>query len=218
MQIGLSSIVGDGFGVGSFHLSEVASEPAGFPPYGTILSTGTEYLTLNWAYTDTSSGSGNFNWGSYPYYTKADGMGGYFLDFTSGMIYAVETASTNEVIEGTNDASYRIIYKGGYGVSDPLAGTWNECLRTDYLTGNSGSGTVYIDVLDNFGSVLGTYTIGSYSYLERGNGTCGTYNDYTYDYSSYPYGTYLTSWFDSSSGSTYEAYTDGAGGYYTVQL
>jgi hypothetical protein len=196
----------------------LAPSGGGFPPYGTILSTGTEYLTLNWAYTDPMSGTGNFNWGSYPYYTKADGAGGYFLDFTSGLVYAVEIATTNQVIEGTNDASFRILYKGGLGVNDPSAGTWSECLRTDYLTGNSGSGNAYVDVLDNYGAVVGTYQVGTYTYLERGNGTCGTYNDYTYDYSSYPYGTYLTSFYDSAYGATFEAYTDGAGGYYTVQI
>jgi hypothetical protein len=105
--------------------------------------------------------------------------------------------------------NYRIIYKGGSGFTNPLAGTWSECLRVDVATGNTGYGTVYVNINGT------NWNIGAFTSIERGNGTCGVYDDYTYDYD--PYGTEITSYFDSASGYTITFYCDGAGGYYETQ-
>lgn len=204
-------------GVSHSGIGRIVSSPSGGsgggenPPYGTILSTGIEPVTSSFTYADSPYSTGSFSWGSYPYYTRADGAGGSYLDFTTGYSLGTETATFNQVMnDDVLQVNSRIIYKGGSGFTDPSAGTWSECLRVDFLTGNSGMGYVYANI-------NGTdYQTGSYSYVERGNGTCGVYNDYTYDYSAYPYGTYLTTWYDFASSTTYDSYADGAGGYYDI--
>jgi len=185
-----------------------------FPPYGTLISTGTEPVTLNFTYAEDPYTTGSFQWGSFPYYTRADGAGGTYLDFSTGYSLGTETATFNQVVDDTvAQTNYRIIYKGGSGFTDPLAGTWSECLRMDYTTGNTGSGDTYVNINST------NYISGSYTSVERANGTCGVVNEYSYSYTSY--GTFIFdeySYYDSGNMVDVYAYYyhDGAGGYYVT--
>jgi hypothetical protein len=198
----------NGFG----NIVSFPSVPAGFPPYGTLISTGTEPVTLNFTYAEAPNTTGSFIWGSFPYYTRADGAGGTYLDFSTGYSLGTETATFNQVVDDAEgQINTRIIYKGGFGFTDPLAGTFSECFRLDYATGNTGNGYVTVDINGT------SYTTGTYNTVERGNGFCGVTNEYTYDYSSYPYGTFLVTVYDDGIGYYYDYYCDGAGGVYSVQ-
>ena len=83
MRIGLSSIVGDGFGSGVFVFGEILGEPPSFPPAGTILNTLTDQVY------PIAQGGGSFNFnGDYPnqqadVYEKANGSGGSYIDWTN---------------------------------------------------------------------------------------------------------------------------------------
>jgi hypothetical protein len=173
----------------------------GFPPYGTELGSGNEPRTLNWSYT-TGGRNGTFEWGYTPYIQRADGVGGSFLDYGT----TVKTTYGGYVIDDSEfEAFYRIIYRGY-----PYDNSWSECHRSGPTgSGNGGDLSIYI-----YGPNQ-SYVIGSFSSTEMHDGTCGTYNDTVNTW--FPYGTYITTWYDSSSGYTYDYYADGAGGYYDVQ-
>jgi hypothetical protein len=185
-----------------------------FPAYGTLISTGTEPVTLNFTYQEPPYTTGSFQWGWFPYYTRADGAGGTYLDFSTGYSNGTETATLNQVVDDTvAQTNYRIIYNGGFGFTYPAAGTYNECLREGVATGATGSGDTYVSI--NYTN----YISGSYTYVERGNGTCGLVNDYSYSYTSY--GTLIFSeysYYDSGNMVDVYAYYyhDGAGGYYVT--
>ena len=182
-----------------------------FPAYGTILSTGSESVTSSFTYAESPYTTGSFTWGSFPSYTRADGVGGSYLDSTTGYSLGTEAIAYNvSVNDNVNQVNTRIIYKGGSGFTEASAGTWSECLRSGVATGNSDNGSVTVTINGN------GYQTGSYSSVEYGNGVCGVYNTTTYDYSSYPYGTHLTTWYDNAASTTYDSYADGAGGYYDI--
>jgi hypothetical protein len=84
MQIGLSSIVGDGFGFGSFVFGEVPSG-GGVPSFGTYL-----YTEYSYPYAVSQGGAyyPNVDTINYPIETcdvdrVADGSGGSFIDWTT---------------------------------------------------------------------------------------------------------------------------------------
>jgi hypothetical protein len=206
-------------GVSHNGFGSIVSNPAtgggGNPPYGTILSTGSESMTSNFTYAEDPYSSGSFQWGSFPYYTRADGAGGTYLDFTTGYSLGTETATFNQVMDNTvAQTNYRIIYKGGSGFTNPLAGTWSECHRTGATgSGFGGDLELYISELST------TYKTGDYYTAEMYDGVCGTYNNTTNTY--YTYGTTITSvyaYYDSENMVDVYAYYyhDGAGGYYVT--
>ena len=197
----------NGFG----NIVSFPSVPAGFPPYGTILSTGSEPVTSSFTYGESPYTTGSFTWGSFPAYTRADGSGGSYLDLATGYSLGTETIAYNtSVNDDVNQVNTRIIYKGGYGFTEASAGTWSECLRYGVATGNFSSGNVTANI-------EGTdYATGYYTTYEYGNGTCGVYTDTTYDYSSYTYGTYFLTLWDNAAQLNYDYYYDGAGGYYSI--
>jgi hypothetical protein len=170
-------------------------------------------LTANFTYAESPNSTGYFVWGSFPAYTRADGAGGSYLDLETGT--RTETAVTNQVMDDTvAQTNYRIIYKGGYGYTDPLAGTWSECHRTGATgSGFGGDLELYISELTT------TYKSGDYYTAEMYDGVCGTYNNTTNTY--YTYGTSITSvysYYDTENMVDVYAYYwwDGAGGFYVT--
>ena len=188
---------------------------SGFPAYGTILSTGSEPVTSNFTYAESPNTTGQFIWGSFPAYTRADGAGGSYLDLTTGYSLGTETATFNQVMDDTvAQSDYRIIYKGGSGFTDPAAGTWSECHRAGTTgSGTSGNLELYISELST------TYQSGTYYTIEMYDGVCGVYNITVNNY--YAYGTSITSvysYYDSENMVDVYAYYwwDGAGGFYVT--
>ena len=183
-----------------------------FPAYGTILSTGSEPVTSSFTYTAESPyTTGSFTWGSFPAYTRADGVGGSYLDLTTGYSLGTETAVYNQVMDDiVLQPLTRIIYKGGSGFTEASAGTWSQCYRSGEETGNDTNGNVYVNIAGN------DYATGTFETVSIANGICGETFNTTYDYSSYTYGTYIASWYDNASSTTYDSYMDGAGGYYDI--
>lgn len=178
------------------------SVPAGPPPYGTILSTGSEPMTSNFTYAESPNSTGSFQWGSFPAYTRADGAGGSYLDLTTGYSLGTETATFNQVMDDTvAQSAYRIIYKGGSGFTDPAAGTWSECHRAGE-TGNNSSDSIYVYLNEVSQNVI----VGTANTTEYYDGLCGTSTTTTNSY--YEYGTPLYSYYD------YQFFSDGAGGYF----
>ena len=137
MRIGLSSIVGDGFGTGSFQISEIAGVIS-FPPAGTILQT----LTLQ-TYPLSEGGAQVINLGNAyssqtcSVYRKADGSGGDYLDwanvfdvayFTNGTLIFTNTnqavsievpvSSGNYYTGGTKDVQFTHDGAGSYYEND----------------------------------------------------------------------------------------------------
>lgn len=192
MRIGLSSIIGDGFGTGSFVFGEVATGSGGFPPFGTILGSGQEPLTLYWYYASDTSNDGNFQYGYANYNIVADGVGGSFISYGSNVL----TATYNEVIDDDPAVTLtRIIYKGD--------GLWSECNRAGNVGGTENSGTAYVYISEP----ASDYPVGSWTSILVNDGVCGTSTQYTYSYD--PYGTFITSYGD------YNYYSDGVGSYYS---
>jgi hypothetical protein len=198
------SIAPSGKGVVSAVFSR---EITGNLPYGTVINTFQEPLVLNWSNDESPWTSGNFQWGYFPYYEKADGAGGTFLDFTSGYSLGVETATLNQVIEDdpVNHPLYRVLYKGGSGFSSPSAGTWNQCRRIA-ATGNGTSGTLYTYISE----AMNEYPNGSYNTTEYYDGFCGTTTETVNSWN--PYGTLIVSYGD------YNYLSDGMGGYYSESI
>lgn len=197
MRIGLSSIIGDGFGTGSFVFGEVAGEPLENPPYGTYLGVGTEDLSLYWEYVGDGANNGNFVYGYQDYTIYADGVGGSYIVYSLSPY--TETATFNQVINATGTSS-RIIYKGD--------GTYSDCNFADYIGGTENSGTVYVDIEYESGFWLYNVVLGTWNSLDYTDGFCGVTTVTTYNY--LPYGTEV-----ANAGSTYY-YSDGAGGYYSA--
>lgn len=186
----LFSLIGLSWGNGSLGMfNAVVSN--GFPPYGTIVGTSTQSTYLSWYWSSYPSYVNQFEWGTHQYDIIADGNGGVF----AGSDYNfVDTTAYNTVIKEDLDYSQftRIIYKGN--------GSWSECNKVA-STGNSGTGTLYININGN------DYDGGSYYYTEYYDGFCGTYNDQTNYW--YPYGTPIF------GDGTYNYFCDGSGGYYS---
>lgn len=172
------------------------TEAPSYPPYGTMLGSGNEPLVLNWNYGNLSR-SGSFQWGNVDYAVLADGVGGTFISY--GTTY--ETASYDDVIDDYEfNNNTRIIYKGSNG-------TWNECTRWG-ATGYVSYGSANVDINGN------SFQIGNTTITEYYTGFCSVYNDTTTDW--YMNGTYITTYYDNPSETTYDAYCDGYGSYYTV--
>lgn len=128
------NIFGGSRGAGGFLSTPVFD--GGYPAYGTILSTGTEPMTSSFTYAASPYTAGAFEWGNFPSYTRADGAGGSYLDFSTGFANGTETAVYNQVMnDDALQTTSRIIYQGGYGWTSPAAGTWVEYPRYGVYAG-----------------------------------------------------------------------------------
>lgn len=190
MRVGLSSIVGDGFGTGSFVFGEVASGGGGgIPPAGTILSTlyGTTYPT---AYGGTTVYVGMLT-NSYENQNcdvniVADGLGGSYTDWTN---------ATN------------IVYKTSFIGNDNMPGSSSVSTPVGNYTYASW------DSLNYYHDGTGSYTTSGVNYSESGAGSyIGNDPSNGNGEMEVPSGSTFYFAYGSYSGTNY--YYDGSGGYY----
>lgn len=169
MRIGLSSIIGEGFGSGSFQISEVAGEP---PAAGTIL-----YTVNNTTY-PIAQGGAEFSENGTTYasqdcsvYVKADGVGGSYYDWANvfnvaykpyGQIFRTESGTLYIEINSTNypNGTYSTDYfhdgSGSYSSNGTSSYTESGMITSDsnagynqiftpigYFTYESWTGTEY---------------------------------------------------------------------------
>lgn len=210
MRIGLSSLIGEGFGSGSFTFGEVPSG-GGIPPAGTILYTHTGYeypISEGGAY--VSINASNYPTQVGDVYEKADGSGGSYYDWVN--VFNVQYKSYGTLItSNVLVPSYINLFGTNY-----QNGTYTDSYRSD------GAGSYYQTTEDLFyysGALIVTIDnmeevpVGSNSFYAD-----GTYVNYFHDggggYTSsaggayYSWGNYITNY----SGTDY--YWDGYGGYY----
>lgn len=219
MRVGLSSIVGDGFGTGSFVFGEVVSAPS-CPVYGTFYqtATGVDYpFAEGGAEVLVSENSTTYLTQTVTVDQYHDGSCGYYYDWTS---------ETNVVYKSYGWLIVQL--DAEQSVSVDINGTYYQIGTQQYNAYHDGSGGYYA-LSENpsyypYGTFLTTQSgvsiqievpSGSMNYAVAG--TCD-YNYYTDGYGSYyntqnnisyyPYGTFLYN--DGS----YDYYSDGSGGYY----
>lgn len=219
MRIGLSSIVGDGFGNGSFVFGEVPSG-GGFPAAGTYNSTldDVDYL----AGVTHTVGTTLYYGQSADYIVKNDGAGGTYTDYAT----ASDIQYRNNTFVTTNDEAH----EGGFVNLNPVqlnvatahfAGyeyTWDGA--GGYIRLDANLNTVYsvIGVNEYVYNSTGTYLVnifggdypnGKYTYYVATS--VGYFASYDGQGSFYSYGT-PTGAYEPSMGMT--VYWDGNGGYY----
>lgn len=166
MQIGLSSIIADGFGSGSFVFGDILGEPPSFPEAGTILET----LTAQ-TYPISEGGSYvTYNATNYPnqnadVYRKANGTGGDYLDwanafnltYKTGIFTSYSNYSASIIINGTN-----------YGAGCNYTGDVEHNGSGGYNEINQGGGCSSAGSLITSDSISGSETIstpvGNYAY------------------------------------------------------
>ena len=240
MQIGLSSIIQEGFGSGSFVFGEVPSGPPSYPEAGTILET----LTNQTFPISDGGGIVTYDGTQYPnqnadVYRKANGTGGNYLDwanafnltYKTGTFTSYSNSSANIVINGTSYGS-GCSYSGD--VEHNGSGGYNEI--------NQSGGCAYygqpITTDSNAGSNTISTPIGSYAYETwTGNewfhdGYGGYYNVHT-GVMTYGNGAYIGNdgisggysievpsgsgyYFTYYSWTSKDYYYNGSGGYYTA--
>lgn len=231
MRIGLSSIIADGFGSGSFTFGEVPSG-GGFPPYGSLayIEYGAEYSAGGGVAGTVLITGTNFSNTYYtqlcdlPYYN--DGVGGVFLDFGTATNIRYKPFGTL-CVSGVPDehpagyvniwgGEYPTALAGGYDYYHDGAGSvyvvdWNvtannnNILTDDYVNSTSQA-NYYMVNIGGTGTFLGN---GRYTrYTITGVGTYSASNDQGSYYSSgTPTGVY-----DPNTNNEY--YWNGSGGYY----
>ena len=213
MRIGLSSIVGDGFGSGSFVFGEVLGEPPSFPPAGTVLETliGQPY--------PISEGGATVYAGSaitpYPsqfasVYRKANGTGGNYLDWANAFDIGYYSNGTNITTE--NLPTYVNVNGNNY-----QSGTFDQSWLHDggggYYTETANvSYTSYGTSIASFGNYTEVPT-GSSNILFNGTSTEYYHDGYGGSFTSiggsyYSNGTYIGNIYGT------DYYWDGSGGYY----
>lgn len=227
MRIGLSSLIGEGFGSGPFTFGEVPSG-GGFPPYGTVVNT--LYSQLR----SVANGGGYFVNpvdGSYvptnlvTVDEVADGSGGTFIDWDTsrdaapvpyGTVVVSFVASVDPVgyvtIWGNSYPTgerqgYQLQHNGSYSylTVDQNVTVWTgNTITNDYTNGNGVAGYYEVNI---FGTSLGN---GKYSNYYITN--LGWWGENSNQGSFFGYGT-PTGIYDPSMGN--QAYWDGNGGYYT---
>jgi hypothetical protein len=182
------------------------------PSYGTPTgNTGTSgtYVDINGNQVQT----GSYDWAEY-----YDGTGGTYQESSNTSYYSYGTyiygdSSYNYYSDGMG-SYYSEWYDstgggGGDGGGDG-GGGGGECTAYGTSTGNTSSGTNYVDINGV------QYENGTYSGTEFHDGTCGTYWEYSYSYQ--PYGYQFTSMSqEDENGNFYDVYyySDGNGSYYT---
>ena len=238
MRIGLSSIVGDGFGNGSFVFGEVPSG-GGVPAAGTLLSTLDDYeLTVaNYPSVSTFSIVNGGTTYTFPNQTgdvpiRADGSGGSYQDYTT--VTDVKFIQVGVPVSGGSDIPedpiYIVIsgtsYPNGYGQYNQLSHNGSGGFQYDYFDNRTYVGygipfviNSYLESAGPFGSYIPDGRADAYwsdnngGYFESTGGiiydsTIGA-NVYRSNGGYFPYGTLI----GSDEMSTY--YWNGTGGYYT---
>jgi len=220
MRIGLSSLVGDGFGTGSFQISEIAGEIS-FPAAGTILNTltGQEY--------PIAEGGGSFYFANLAtnvpnevcsVYVKADGIGGSYNDWANafdvsfkayGTSFYGDSGTSYVNINGTDypNGSYsNDFYHDGAGYFGQ-SGSSSYSSNGDFITSDSLSGS------NSISTPVGSFAYESwtgYSYYHDGSG--GYYSNMN-GYSQASDGTFIGT--DSAGGTSQTEVPSGSSNYFT---
>lgn len=226
MQIGLSSIVGDGFGFGSFVFGEV---PSGFPAYGTFLftATGVVYPEAEGGLAYQASDTGDY----YPIQdcdvdVLADGSGGQFYDWTSEtnvdwLPYETFLVTENDSLDGGSlevpTGSNNYFNNGYYDTRD----VYSDGNGGVFYNANPSANFIFYTV-GQFITFSVNYTTGSSVEVPTGS---ATYFDDQYDGAEYTHDG--TGDYDTNTGQFYfpsgtfiyndgtsDYYWDGMGGYY----
>lgn len=221
MRVGLSSIVGDGFGSGFFVFGEVPSGGV-IPPAGTILQTLT-LQTYPIAEGGSSIGVGGTNYPNQTcsVYRKADGSGGDYLDWANA--FDIQYAAYGSSITSNAGNSYQVEVPTSSG-NYYQGGTYTILYKHD------GAGSYYEENTNFSYYADGTTTglSGLYNYLETevpsGTGNYyqnGSITAYTWNGSGgYNYPVTLGNYYSNGTFIYYNGeftyYWDGNGGYYTV--
>jgi hypothetical protein len=238
MRVGLSSIVGDGFGTGSFQVS-VISGAVVYPPFGTVISTnyGYEY--------PIAQGGAYFTYNSTNYPTQtvtvdiiADGAGGSILNWSNvrdlawksyGTVFSATSGvytiniNGNDYQSGTFTADVAHDGSGGYTNINIVNSFTSSGVFIAYVPNAHRAGS--IEVPSGSSMYYNNGVIDGYDYFHDGSG--GSYNmdagGFTPDATGYFYanGSNLTTEVPSMSGNfynngLYNTYVaDGSGGYTT---
>lgn len=215
MRIGLSSLIGEGFGSGSFTFGEVAG---GFLPYGTFIQTlnnQTYPISEGGSYFDSPvDGTTDIPNQSATVDELANGTGGVFLSNWRDIFF--KTAGTNFAVD-TVFQDYTL----GSTVTINGDSYYTQRAKTAYQhdgTGSYSTGWANIEYYPS-GTVIATYPYatevpsGSGNYYTNGlvqrffhNGSGSSYVSTISDYSSY--GTFIL------NDGTNDYWWDGNGGYY----
>ena len=181
MQIGLSSIIQEGFGNGSFVFGEVPSGPPSYPAAGTILNTlsGQEYPIGEGGGVVTANAS------NYPnqvcdVYVKADGSGGSYYDWANAfnIVYkpygVLITNASGDFTVTINSTSYDVGDYTNYWYHDG-AGSYYTNLTSTYEP--YGETITSVTGITSTININGTnYTNGSYDEVYRSDGAGGYYS------------------------------------------
>ena len=227
MRIGLSSIVGDGFGNGSFVFGEVPSG-GGFPAAGTYNRTlyGVEYPIANGGASVTIQSEPAVATQICNVDEEHDGSGGFYNDWANATniqykSYGTDLVTTNYPShDGGSFVKWGTTYYTGdilgwisrsdgagsfFQVDNPTgANTKSGVIGTDYVNSNSTANYYLVDIFGNFAQ-NGKYTSYTASYFD------GSYNYNDNQGSFQPNGT-STGYYEPSMGNP--IYWDGNGGYY----
>ena len=227
MRIGLSSIVGDGFGNGSFVFGEVPSG-GGFPAAGTYNRTlyGVEYPIANGGASVVIQSEPAVATQICNVDEEHDGSGGFYNDWANATniqykSYGTDLVTTNYPShDGGSFVKWGTTYYTGdilgwisksdgagsfFQVDNPTgANTKSGVIGTDYVNSNSTANYYLVDIFGNFAQ-NGKYTSYTASYFD------GSYNYNDNQGSFQPYGT-STGYNEPSMGNP--IYWDGNGGYY----
>lgn len=170
MRIGLSSIVGDGFGNGSFVFGEVPSG-ASFPAAGTILET----LTLQTYPIAEGGGQVNTDIGPFPnqdasVYRKADGSGGDYLDWDNAFDIAYKPSPVIFYVSSEWSDN-----EDGPSVTINGSNYWSQRRKLDYR--HDGYGSYYTGYSNTGYKPYGTFVVEAPSQTEVPSGTSNFYNN-----------------------------------------
>lgn len=182
MRIGLSSLIGDGFGTGSFQISEIAGEIS-FPPAGTVLSThtGVEYPIAQ------GGGVVNANGSDFPNQTcdvdeKADGSGGSYFDWANAS--NIQYKSYGSAITSEFGNNYVNILSVNYDVGD-YTNSWYHDGAGSYYTDGSASYMTYGEAITSVTGITSyvyinstPYANGSYDEVYRSDGAGSYYSTF----------------------------------------
>ena len=222
MRIGLSSIVGDGFGNGSFVFGEVPSG-GGFPAYGTVIQTFSNYeypIAQGGSYFDSPvDGTTDIPNQKCTVDEVADGAGGVFLDWSNERDVAFKDYNTIWYVDTSALVDYTL---GGTTTAYGIGVYYNQRANVDYRHDGSGYcisgfsnasyypyGTFMETYTDNreVPSGNGVFIASGLVYDYKHNGTGGNYFSTVSDF--YTYGTF------ARNDGYFDYYWDGNGGYYT---
>ena len=227
MRIGLSSIVGDGFGTGSFQISEIAGEIS-FPAQGTILETltGQTYPIAEGGAAVTVN-SNNYPSQTASVYRKANGSGGNYLEWASAFDIAyigngtTFESSPNQAYQGEVPSSSGNYYQGGtYTIlykHDGAGGYYED--NTNYSYYGNGTDTNISGLGSNQQTEIPS---GSGNYFDNGQMTGYTWNGsggYNYPVtkgSYYNSGVFITFVPDGTFSTSTEV-PSGSGNYYDAK-